>query len=147
MQHLLDYNQTSQHKDECTGHPVLGDTTEHLTHQPPVLGVLPGTHGVSPQRVNFITNIDWITSFQTDWPCPITPACLWMQNIHLMSGPVHREDWHTRRLGPHGDCYMELMERTEGPKKNQGGEKEREMSFKWHPHCEAEQDDGTLQNC
>lgn len=37
---------------------------------------------------------------------------------------------------------------TEGHKKNQGGrEKEREMSFKWHPHCEVEQDDGTLQNC
>ena len=28
-----------------------------------------------------------------------------------------------------------------------GAKMKREMSFKWHPHCEPEQDDGTLQNC
>lgn len=56
--------------------PVVAGTTEHLTHRPPVLGVLPEAHGASPQRANFITNIDWITPFQTGQPCPITPARL-----------------------------------------------------------------------
>jgi len=60
------------------------------------------THGVSPQRVHFITNIDWIMSSKTDWACPITLARLWMKNIHLMFGPVGREGWraHTLRDWP-----------------------------------------------
>lgn len=66
---------------------------KHLTYWPPGLCVLQRTHGVSPQRVHFITNIDWIMSSQTDWPCPITLVRLWMKNIHLMSGLVGREGW------------------------------------------------------
>ena len=56
---------------------------------------------------------------------------------------------HTHsEICPPGDWYTGLTGEHGGIKRSKGGsEKEREMSFKWHPHCEPEQDDGTLQNC
>ncbi len=106
---------------------------KHLTYRPPGLCILQRTHGVSPQRVHFITNIDWIMSSQTDWPCPITLLRLWMKNIHLMSGLVGWEGWRTHThththldVGPPGDWYTGLTGERRGIKRTEGGARKKE---------------------
>lgn len=104
-------------------------TAKHLTYWPPGLCVLQGTHGAGPQRVHFITNIDWIMSSQTDWPCPITLVRLWMKHIHLMSGLVGREGWRTHthsESGPPGAWYTGLTGEQRGIKRTEGGERKKE---------------------
>lgn len=89
---------------------------------------------------------DRVQSLQRAFECPISI---------FMCRPAHPGGWHLLcKLGPHGGPLAQSwwseqrgLKKKEARKGGGGGEKEREMSFKWHPHCEAEQDDGTLQNC
>lgn len=95
------------------------------------LCILQRTHGAGPQRVHFITNIDWIMSSKTDWPCPITLVRLWMRNIHLMSGLVGREGYthtgsHTLWDRPSWGLVHGADWGTEGHKKKRGGERKKE---------------------
>lgn len=125
MHHFCGYYTTALTKfiESCAG------TAKNLTHSPPVLSILQRTHGAGPQRVHFITNIDWIV-FQNRLTVSNHSSMALNEEYspYVWAGESGRltHTYTHSETGPPGDWYMGLTGEQRGIKRSKGGARKKE---------------------